>query len=48
MIGMGLGTSLFFSSEIETEIFPTLVTEFEEMAIQDRTTNLTVTNLHAF
>jgi len=48
MIGMGLGASLFFPSEIETEIFSALMAEFKEMAVQNRATDLTITILHAF
>ena len=47
MIGMGLCASLFFSSEIETEILSALVTELKEMAIQNRATDFTVTILHS-
>ena len=48
MIGMGFCTGLFFSGEIETEMFSASIAEFKEVLIQDPTTDLTVTGLHAF
>jgi len=46
MVGMGFCTSHFFSGEIETEIFSASMAEFKEMLVQDRSADLTVTNLH--
>ena len=47
MVGMGFCAGLFSSGKIETEIFPALMAEFEKVLIQDRTTNLTVKDLHS-
>ncbi len=46
MIGMRFCTGHLFPSEIETEIFSAVMAEFKEVLIQDRATNLTVTDLH--
>ena len=37
---------LFFPSEIETEIFSALMAEFKKVLVQDRATDLTMTDLH--
>jgi hypothetical protein len=44
MTGVGFRTGLFFTGEIETEIFSALLAEFKKVSIQDLTTDLTVTN----
>ena len=46
MAGMRFCTGHLFPSEIETEMFSAVMAEFKEVLIQDRATNLTVTNLH--
>ena len=43
---MGLSASLVLPVNVKTEIFLTPVAEFKEMAVQSRTTNLTVMELH--
>jgi len=48
MVGMRFCACLFLSGKIETEISPALIAEFEEVLIQDRTTNLTVTDLNFY
>jgi len=46
MTGMRFRTGIFLPGEIKTEIFSALLTEFKEMLIQNRPTNLTVASLH--
>jgi hypothetical protein len=46
MTGMGFRTSIFFAVKIEAEIFSALLTEFKEVSIENRTTDLTITGLH--
>ncbi len=46
MAGMRLCTGHLFPIEIEAEIFSAVMAEFKEVLIQNRATNLTVTNLH--
>jgi hypothetical protein len=44
MTGVRFRTGIFFTGEIETEMFSALLTEFKKVLIQDRPTDLTVTN----
>jgi hypothetical protein len=46
MTGMRFCTGHLFPSEIEAEMFSAVMAEFKEVLIQDRATNLTVTDLH--
>jgi len=48
MIGMGFCTGIFFSGEIETEIFSASIAELEGVLTQSCATDLTVIGLHAF
>jgi len=45
---MGFSTSPAFPCEIETEIFPALLTEFKEVFVESRSADLTVMDLHTF
>jgi len=47
MTGMRFCAGIFFSGEIETEIFSALLTEFKKVLIQNPTTDLTITSLHS-
>ena len=47
VMGMGLGTSLLFSCEIETENLSALMTEFKEVPVQSSATDFAMTNLHS-
>ena len=46
MIGMAFGAGLLSSCEIETKILSASMTEFKEVLVQDRTADLTTTDLH--
>jgi hypothetical protein len=46
MTGVRFRTGIFFTGEIETEMFSALLTEFKKVLIQDRPTDLTIANLH--
>ena len=48
MTGVRFRTGIFFTGEIETEMFSALLTEFKKVLIQDRPTDLTIANLHLF
>jgi hypothetical protein len=41
-------TGIFFTGEIETQIFSALLTEFKKVLIQGCTTDLTVMRLHLY
>jgi hypothetical protein len=47
MVGMGFGTSLLFTGEIETEVFSATLAEFKEVRVQNSAADFTVPNLHS-